>query len=230
MPSWPGRFISQSSSHPRPTTPTTPTTIQHDDQRPDEPRPHARPQLPHRSVANSLSAPSIHALVADHRRAAELTVSHTPSPPRSRSGHARSISNPFPALFGAVKRSDRATASAGDAPGFESSDEDDHIGRRGRADRDGRLHSPTGGARARDGGEGPMTTGRCMTCDSSMRWPRDLTVFRCTICMTTNDLEPREWHVEGRQDDPAMRAGPGGGFPGPPAALVGAWGEGEIRS
>lgn len=35
-----------------------------------------------------------------------------------------------------------------------------------------------------------MTTGRCMTCHSTVRWPRDLKVFRCTECLTVNDLVP----------------------------------------
>ena len=37
-----------------------------------------------------------------------------------------------------------------------------------------------------------FVTGRCMTCASLMRWPREHTVFRCTICMTVNDLVPVE--------------------------------------
>ena len=35
-----------------------------------------------------------------------------------------------------------------------------------------------------------MVTGKCMTCDSLVRWPRELSVFRCTVCLTINDLHP----------------------------------------
>lgn len=34
-----------------------------------------------------------------------------------------------------------------------------------------------------------FVTGTCMTCGSLMRWPKELGVFRCTICATINDLE-----------------------------------------
>lgn len=35
-----------------------------------------------------------------------------------------------------------------------------------------------------------LTTGKCMTCDSMVRWPKELTVFRCSVCATVNDLTP----------------------------------------
>lgn len=40
-------------------------------------------------------------------------------------------------------------------------------------------------------------TGRCMTCDSTVRWPREVKVFRCVTCQTINDLEP---FVESQKD------------------------------
>ncbi|KAG6040838.1 hypothetical protein E4U41_006880 [Claviceps citrina] len=33
-----------------------------------------------------------------------------------------------------------------------------------------------------------FATGNCMTCASLMRWPKELKVFKCTICATINDL------------------------------------------
>lgn len=38
--------------------------------------------------------------------------------------------------------------------------------------------------------EKDLTTGKCMTCDSMVRWPKNLSVFRCTVCLTINDLKP----------------------------------------
>lgn len=35
-----------------------------------------------------------------------------------------------------------------------------------------------------------LTTGKCMTCDSMVRWPKELAVFRCSVCVTINDLTP----------------------------------------
>lgn len=47
-----------------------------------------------------------------------------------------------------------------------------------------------------------QTTGRCFCCDSSVRWPTALLVFRCTTCTTINDLRPIE--------KPSSAAGPKG--------------------
>ncbi|KAL8717627.1 MAG: hypothetical protein Q9225_005146 [Loekoesia sp. 1 TL-2023] len=43
-----------------------------------------------------------------------------------------------------------------------------------------------------------LVSGRCATCDSSVRWPSHLSVFRCTICLMVNDLQPLE--VRSQQD------------------------------
>lgn len=32
--------------------------------------------------------------------------------------------------------------------------------------------------------------GQCMCCDSTVRWPSNLSMFRCTICLSVNDLVP----------------------------------------
>ena len=43
-----------------------------------------------------------------------------------------------------------------------------------------------------------LITGKCMTCDCMVRWPKELLVFRCTICLTINDLKPVR--MEARRD------------------------------
>ena len=48
-------------------------------------------------------------------------------------------------------------------------------------------------------------TGKCMTCDSTVRWPQGLKVFRCTTCLTINDLEP---FSEARPDSSHAPSGP----------------------
>ncbi|KAL9489509.1 hypothetical protein ACSS6W_001786 [Trichoderma asperelloides] len=90
--------------------------------------------------------------------------------------HSRSMSNPFPSLFSSRKRQGSASkpsvdvdkANVGPAPNKQV-----NTHRRG---------SPT---RSRD-----FATGNCMTCASLVKWPKDLKVFKCTICMTINDLVP----------------------------------------
>jgi hypothetical protein len=44
--------------------------------------------------------------------------------------------------------------------------------------------------KANDPHQPNLLTGRCMTCASMVRWPKDLSVFRCTVCLTINDLAP----------------------------------------
>lgn len=55
-----------------------------------------------------------------------------------------------------------------------------------RTDSKGRGNGRTASNGA--GSKQPMT-GKCMTCDSTVRWPQDVRVFRCTTCLTINDLE-----------------------------------------
>lgn len=183
MPSWPVRLISHSSSTPAQiSTNTHPNAEQLDGQG-------HRPRFPNRLVANSHSAPLV-PIIADPR---ESTKPHSPSPPRSRSGHGRSISNPFPTLFGAGKKSDRATATGSTRHLHDSESSDEEI----NANDHGNGY---GQSRPRNDGDGNnMMTGRCFTCDALMQWPRDLNAFRCTRCMTTNDLKPAEnaWAIRG---------------------------------
>ncbi|RDL40376.1 putative ubiquitin-protein ligase E3A [Venustampulla echinocandica] len=104
----------------------------------------------------------------------------TTSNPR-RATHGRSMSHPFPSLFPGKKKqlSDKAGG-----PGFESTDDDS-----------GSSHfaqnpSPISSIRQGKLPDRDLTTGKCMTCDSLVRWPKELKVFRCTVCLTINDLKP----------------------------------------
>ncbi|KUJ18244.1 HECT-domain-containing protein [Mollisia scopiformis] len=109
---------------------------------------------------------------------ASFGASNTSRPTRTPS-HGRSMSHPFPSLFSGKKK--RQGESAG-AIEFESGDDDtvppstarDHV------------QSPM----AKKVADKDLMTGKCMTCDSMVRWPKDLKVFRCTVCLTINDLVP----------------------------------------
>lgn len=51
--------------------------------------------------------------------------------------------------------------------------------------------SRSGGSRSANAQQDrDLTTGKCMTCDSMVRWPKGLAVFRCSVCVTINDLTP----------------------------------------
>ncbi|OJJ47767.1 hypothetical protein ASPZODRAFT_131333, partial [Penicilliopsis zonata CBS 506.65] len=141
------------------------------------------------------------------RAAPSMSPSLFAASPLSRRGHSRSVSHPSPAPFSgpgrrAAAAGEGGTAAAAAAVGggnnrlvlknhFLDSDDDDddevtYIS--------GPLASSPRKGQARAGGQPPVVddflTGKCMTCSSTVRWPRNLKVFRCTNCLTVNDLEP----------------------------------------
>jgi E3 ubiquitin-protein ligase HECTD2 len=103
----------------------------------------------------------------------------TSSKPTQPASHGRSMSHPFPSLFSAKKKRQGETAGAG----FESTDDD---GSSFQARRNV-AQQPAGKQKVPDK---DLMTGKCMTCDSMVRWPKELKVFRCTVCLTINDLKP----------------------------------------
>ncbi|KAL1881667.1 putative E3 ubiquitin-protein ligase [Paecilomyces lecythidis] len=100
--------------------------------------------------------------------------------PSARRSHSRSISHPFPSLFGGGNRKNSKGVSKQD---FLDSDDDDDIVTYAP---DPRSSSPRKGSQRPE----DASTGKCMTCDSTVKWPREVKVFRCTVCLTINDLEP----------------------------------------
>lgn len=102
------------------------------------------------------------------------------SRPARTASHGRSMSHPFPSLFlGKKKRNGGVPAPAG----FESTDDDTVSPAAAR-------HLPQSTATKQKVLDKDLTTGKCMTCDSMVRWPKELSVFRCTVCLTINDLKP----------------------------------------
>lgn len=109
-----------------------------------------------------------------------------PSHPGHRPRHERSHSHPFPSIFGSGRRTDREV---------EIDDQDEIIDdlynppilSPGLASKD--YMASTSGIHAHSA-EKDLMTGNCSTCDSTVRWPRHLGVFRCTVCLMINDLKP----------------------------------------
>ncbi|KAI1411721.1 hypothetical protein F5Y13DRAFT_53984 [Hypoxylon sp. FL1857] len=105
------------------------------------------------------------------------------SKPKRPAQHSRSMSHPFPSLFSSKKRKN---ARPGDQSGNDDFSED-------MSPPKPKTHpSPYQNAAPRRIPRGPadFATGNCMTCASLVRWPKELQVFRCTICLTINDLKP----------------------------------------
>lgn len=103
--------------------------------------------------------------------------------------HNRSFSHPFPSIFGS-KRSDKKSHNRGDVDGTRDTRHEESSSR-----------NPTEEGPSHRGDRQPVT-GKCMTCDSTVRWPQGLKVFRCTTCLTINDLE---YNPE-KRSEPAVSA------------------------
>ena len=94
--------------------------------------------------------------------------------------HHRSLSHPFPSPFhfGFGKKGHKHSKHD-----FLDSDGEDDFGM--SYGYSGKVSS--GGAGP--GGE-PLTTDQCMTCNSTVRYPRSHKSFRCESCLMVNDLVP----------------------------------------
>ncbi|QSZ33262.1 hypothetical protein DSL72_002850 [Monilinia vaccinii-corymbosi] len=98
-----------------------------------------------------------------------------PASSPSASSHGRSMSHPFPSLFHGKKK-----GGAPAPPEIGLFDDDDDV-------------SPEKNAGARSSSrvaDKDFSMGKCMTCNSSVSWPKELHTFRCKVCMTVNDLQP----------------------------------------
>ncbi|OAA55954.1 ubiquitin-protein ligase [Niveomyces insectorum RCEF 264] len=128
--------------------------------------------------------------------------------------HARSMSNPFPSFFSPKKkarvpgqpssgyaRSGSSSGGGGDDDDDDNDDDDNHnraapATTHYRPPHHGQPTTTTaaGGrpaaAATSHGRRQSVSTGPCITCGSMMRWARGVEAFRCSICLTVNDLVP----------------------------------------
>lgn len=96
--------------------------------------------------------------------------------------HTRSLSQPFPSFLASGMKKERKLSHQ---EFLQSSDDD--------SDDDG-VHIPAlqaaASSRKRSIPAEDTVTGKCMACNSTVRWPRNHKVYRCMVCLTVNDLEP----------------------------------------
>ncbi|RCI17370.1 hypothetical protein L249_2402 [Ophiocordyceps polyrhachis-furcata BCC 54312] len=104
---------------------------------------------------------------------------------RFASRHSRSMSNPFPSLFNSKKKRQDSTP----LPSPSCLELECEGGGGGPAMP---AQSPRKHKRAGPFGSKDFATGNCMTCASLVKWPKELNVFKCTICATVNDLVPAQ--------------------------------------
>jgi E3 ubiquitin-protein ligase HECTD2 len=97
---------------------------------------------------------------------------------RPTSKHGRSMSHPFPALFQSKQKRQGVNALST----ADLFDGDHHA-------LPFQNQSRFATSKSARSSEKASVTGKCMTCDSTVRWPEELFVFRCTVCLTINDLK-----------------------------------------
>ncbi|CEJ80499.1 hypothetical protein VHEMI00679 [[Torrubiella] hemipterigena] len=98
----------------------------------------------------------------------------------SRTLHRRSISNPIPTQFDRSKPRQNSAAGIGVEAGPSN-----------QSKRPMEIKRTTAGQTSSNNNK-DFVSGHCMTCNSLVRWPRNLDIFKCTICLTVNDLSPRQ--------------------------------------
>lgn len=112
-----------------------------------------------------------------------IAVASASSP--SRPSHGRSYSHPFPSIFGNGKKTEKIIDLDYNEDALETLTESPVV-LTGLASKDNMAVNGT----SLQNGEKDFVTGKCITCDSLVRWPRHLDVFRCTVCLMVNDLKP----------------------------------------
>ncbi|KAJ6005363.1 hypothetical protein N7451_003307 [Penicillium sp. IBT 35674x] len=106
---------------------------------------------------------------------------NSPTSPYRR-GHNRSISHPFTSPFsGLVKK--RGKTAPKNAAWNSDSDSDEVTYPAKTLATSPRKDVPKGGAGS------DLAEGKCPTCNSTVRWPRHLQVYRCTSCLMVTDLD-----------------------------------------
>lgn len=116
-------------------------------------------------------------------------VASTGASSSSRPGHGRSHSHPLPSMFGTGNRAEKITelVFSDDIP--ETLNESPSTSTK-LASKDHKAANKAANGTLLQSGENHLVTGKCVTCDSRVRWPRHLNVFRCTVCLMVNDMKP----------------------------------------
>lgn len=123
------------------------------------------PEITRRRLPERQNAPTM----------ATMATMNGSAPTDPRRGHHRSISHPFP-FPGLGKKRDKAKANM-----WESDSDSDHVTFPTDAvDGSPRKDSKIGG---------DLAETKCQTCNSTVRWPRNLKTFRCSTCLMVTDLD-----------------------------------------
>lgn len=175
-------------------------------QRNNGPRPIVRKPVPNPSRLNDAN-------LVDASQVPSETIPTLPAPqrrvplPRPPS-HGRSISHPFPSLFSTRKKSPPKNVVAQDDFDSDSDSDAEMLGLGPGSARPRVPAQPTGSSNAKPLGDKDYVSGNCMACGALSRWPKGLKVFKCTLCVTINDLVDRQTVIETQNHAPSAK-GPG---------------------
>uniref|UniRef100_A0A093UTG2 HECT-type E3 ubiquitin transferase n=1 Tax=Talaromyces marneffei PM1 TaxID=1077442 RepID=A0A093UTG2_TALMA len=195
MPTWPSRILPSTSS---PSSNSNPVHAP-----PPPSSTHRNPIDINRSAIIAIDY-NVPILLPTGAPAATANTSTSASRNRRRT-HARSISQPFPSLMNpnAPRKLDKKPTKRDFGLDLDFDFEDDGA-------------AAVGLDQTRNASD-DMVTGKCIACNSTCRWPRNVQVFRCTICLTVNDLEPHPAaNIRDRYDDVKDDAQPPPPPPPPP--------------
>lgn len=183
MPTWPSRILPSTSS------PSSHSNPVHAPPPPPPSSAHRNPIDVNRTAITAIDY-NVPILFPTGAPAATTTTNTSASPSRNRRQlHARSTSQPFPSLMNsnASRKPEKTFTKRDFGLDLDFDFEDDGV-------------SAIGLDQARSAGD-EMVTGKCITCNSTCRWPRHVQTFRCTVCLTVNDLVPRPaTNIRGRYD------------------------------
>ncbi|KAI0124970.1 HECT-domain-containing protein [Xylariales sp. AK1849] len=107
----------------------------------------------------------------------DVYVSASKNPQLRQAQHSRSMSHPFPSLLTSKKPKKPE-------PEHDDPTHDDRP-KRGQSN-----PHPNMASKKLPRAPADFSNGNCMTCGGLVRWPKELDIFRCTICLTINDLKP----------------------------------------
>ena len=158
------------------------------------------------SNSSSLSTPENALRQPSQPQNAQTMASMNGSNPTSsyRGGHNRSVSHPFTSPFTGLGKK-RGKDAPKHATWDSDSDSDDITYPAQPLQTSPRKDLPKGGS------SHDLAEGKCQTCNSTVRWPRHLKVFRCTTCLMITDLDveparkvqdPADPNLEEWQDKP----------------------------
>lgn len=153
--------------------PSWPSRLLHASQPSNAPR---TPELgPDRSIKNDIDVDTPGSASSPYGLSTRWSPNQSPR-------HGRSLSHPLTSIFGHGKKAETPTRDETSAFNLDARNGASPIL---RSDVRASGYPDPPKPKALD-----MEVGKCATCDSTIKWPKHLSIFRCTICLMINDLRP----------------------------------------